>query len=424
MASERERLLSRPRRHLPQAATASRSRHLPLLDEARPIDRRTRPVHCVWELTLRCDLACRHCGSRAGHARPDELDTEEALEVVRQLAALGVLEVTLIGGEAYLHPGWEAIVAAIRARGMACAMVSGGRGIDRAMAERAARAGVESLSISIDGDEEAHDRLRGVRGAYASALSALRHGAEAGMQVAVNTQINRLNLAHLHSVLDRLLEAGGHGWQLMLTVPAGRAADEPEVLLQPSDLLVLFPTLMELKARCEAHDVKLLPGNNVGYFGPYEHALRGAIRSACHADCSAGRSTLGIEANGDVKGCPSLPTRNWVGGNLRDHALVDLWERTPELRHMRARSTDELWGYCAECYYAASCKGGCTWTAESFLGRPGNNPYCHHRALEFQARGLRERVVQRTPAWGEAFDYGGWEIVVEPLESEEEEPRT
>src|SRR5690606_18290206 len=160
---------------------------------------------------------------------------------------------------------------------------------------------VESLSISIDGDETTHDRLRGLRCAYRSALAALRHGAEAGMQVAVNTQINRLNLSLLHHVLDQILVSGCHCWQLMLSAPAGRAADEPEVQLQPSDLLVLFPTLMELKARCDAHGVTFLPGNNVGYFGPYEHALRGALRSACNADCSAGRSTLGLEANGDVK---------------------------------------------------------------------------------------------------------------------------
>jgi MoaA/NifB/PqqE/SkfB family radical SAM enzyme len=43
-------------------------------------------AYVVWELTLRCDLACDHCGSRAGKARPDELSTDEALDVVRQLA--------------------------------------------------------------------------------------------------------------------------------------------------------------------------------------------------------------------------------------------------------------------------------------------------------------------------------------------------
>ena len=89
-------------------------RRLPLAPEARPIDRELRPIYAVWEVTLRCDLACRHCGSRAGHARPDELTTEEALDLVRQLAELGVKEVTLIGGEAYLRPDWLAIIEAVR----------------------------------------------------------------------------------------------------------------------------------------------------------------------------------------------------------------------------------------------------------------------------------------------------------------------
>ena len=36
-------------------------------------------MYVVWELTLRCDQPCTHCGSRAGTARPDELSTPEAL---------------------------------------------------------------------------------------------------------------------------------------------------------------------------------------------------------------------------------------------------------------------------------------------------------------------------------------------------------
>jgi radical SAM protein with 4Fe4S-binding SPASM domain len=40
--------------------------------------------------------------------------------------------------------------------------------------------------------------------------------------------------------------------------------------------------------------------------------------------CGAGRATLGIEANGDIKGCPSLPSSDYVGGNVRDHGLKDI----------------------------------------------------------------------------------------------------
>src|SRR5438105_15141290 len=103
----RELARERPRRSLPIAPVAPLgARDLPLAAESRDVDRRTRPIYAVWEITLACDLACRHCGSRAGRERPDELTTAEALDLVDQIADLGVKEVTLIGGEAYLREDW------------------------------------------------------------------------------------------------------------------------------------------------------------------------------------------------------------------------------------------------------------------------------------------------------------------------------
>ena len=91
--------------------------------------RRHVPVHVVWEITLACNLKCQHCGSRAGRPRPNELSTEECLEVVAQLACLGTREISLIGGEAYLRRDWTEIVRAIRSHGMYCAMQSGARNL-------------------------------------------------------------------------------------------------------------------------------------------------------------------------------------------------------------------------------------------------------------------------------------------------------
>ena len=51
--------------------------------------------------------------------------------------------------------------------------------------------------------------------------------------------------------------------------------------------------------------------------------------------------------------------------------------------------------------------------AHALFGRRGNNPYCHHRALELQREGLRERVVLRERAPGRPFDYGRFELVLE-----------
>jgi radical SAM protein with 4Fe4S-binding SPASM domain len=412
---ERARELARARpRYLPIAPIAPRgARRLPLTDEARDVDRQTRPIYAVWEITLACDLACRHCGSRAGRERPDELDTREALDLVDQMADLGVKEVTLIGGEAYLRPDWLDIVRAIRKRGMECTMTSGGRGLTPEVIEKAHEAGLMGASISLDGDEETHDRLRGVRGSYRAAVAAMREMRARKMRVSCNTQINRLSVPHLGGILELIASLGVHSWQIQLTVPMGRAADEPDVLLQPYDLLDVHPRIAALKKRCDELGVRLWPGNNIGYFGPHEATIRGYHVRGHGGSCGAGRSTLGIEANGAIKGCPSLPSAEWTGGNIRDAKLVDIWERAAPLRYTRDRTTRDLWGFCATCYYAEECMSGCTWTSFVALGRAGNNPYCHHRALEMQRAGKRERVMKVTAAPGEPFDHGVFTIVVE-----------
>jgi sulfatase maturation enzyme AslB (radical SAM superfamily) len=152
-------------------------RNLPLADDARTVDRAWRPVYAVWEITLRCDLACRHCGSRAGHARPDELSTREALDLVRQMAELGVREVTLIGGEAYLRDDWLDIVRAVRAQDMQCSTTTGARGITDEIARSAKAAGIQSASVSVDGLRATHDRVRALDGSFDAAMRGLRASA-------------------------------------------------------------------------------------------------------------------------------------------------------------------------------------------------------------------------------------------------------
>lgn len=414
---ERARLAGAPRpRHLPLVPIAkSGKRNLPLAEEARPIDQRTRPIYAVWEITLACDLACRHCGSRAGKERPGELSTQECLDLVDQLAAMKVKEVSLIGGEAYLRDDWTQIIAHIASHGMIPLLTTGGRGVTPERARAAKEAGLRSASVSIDGDEATHDRLRGVQGSYRSALESIANLRAAGIPVSCNTQINRLSMPHLEGVLELMGSLGMHSWQIQLTVPMGRAADEPDVLLQPYDLLALFPLLSKLKKRGDELKVRLWPGNNIGYFGPYESDLRGRMPKGHMYSCGAGRSTLGIEADGAIKGCPSLPTEAWTGGNIRDASLQDIWERSAPLRYTRDRTVEDLHGYCRTCYYADECRAGCTWTSFVLFGKPGNNPYCHHRALEFDRQGLRERIVKQSEAPGEPFDHGTFAIVVEPV---------
>ena len=109
-------------------------------------------LHVVGEITLACDLGCKHCGSRAGKARADELTTAEALDLVGQLADLGAREVSLIGGEAYLRDDWTKIARAIHDAGMLASMVTGGRGITPERAAPVRHACSDSDAISMNGE--------------------------------------------------------------------------------------------------------------------------------------------------------------------------------------------------------------------------------------------------------------------------------
>lgn len=381
-----------------------------------------RTTHAVWELTLACNLACGHCGSRAGARRPRELTPAEALTVVDRLADGGVHEVTLIGGEAYLRKDWADIARALVSRDVVVTLVTGGLGLSARLAELLAAAGVSGASVSLDGLEATHDAWRGVPGSWRAALAAIGHLRAAGVPTAVNSQINRRSLPELEALYDTARDAGAHAWQIQLTVPMGRAADRPELLLQPYELLELFPRLAAIAARARADGVRIHPGNNVGYFGPHEALLRGGGDRDVHwRGCQAGLQVLGVEADGTLKACPSLPTAPYASGNLAETPLAELLT-THEALSFNRRSlaapetaTRELWGRCADCYYATVCRGGCNWTAHVLLGRRGNNPYCHHRALELAREGLRERLVMVEEAPGVPFDHGRFELVLEPI---------
>ena len=376
-----------------------------------------RPVHVVWEITLACDLKCQHCGSRAGKKRPDELTTAECLDLVRQFARLGTREVTLIGGEAYMRRDWLEIIREIRAQGMDCTMQSGGLHFTKERIKQAIDAGLQAAGISIDGLEEDHDRLRGVKGSFQAAVKSLKWISECGLTSSVNTQITSSVIPQLRELMNLFIECGAKNWQIQLTVAMGRAADNPELLLQPYELLKLMPLLAELHQEGIDRGMLMQPGNNIGYFGPYEHLWRGNGDDRVHwTGCNAGQNTIGVEADGTIKGCPSLPTYPYAGGNIRDLKLKTILRNTPQLAFNQTRGVDDLWGFCRSCYYADVCRGGCTWTSHSLLGRSGNNPYCHHRVLELAERGLRERIVQIERAPGKSFDHGRFALIVENLD--------
>jgi MoaA/NifB/PqqE/SkfB family radical SAM enzyme len=113
----------------------------------------------VYELTLRCNLRCKHCGSDAGISRTGELSLPESLTLIRDLAELGVTMITLNGGEPFLHPHWFSIGKAVSDYGIRLAFITNGYNLPDHVFTEVARLKPYEIAFSLDGIDNSKKKI-------------------------------------------------------------------------------------------------------------------------------------------------------------------------------------------------------------------------------------------------------------------------
>src|ERR1043165_4382350 len=76
------------------------------------------PLVAHWAVTYRCNLHCSFCYSESGPGRALGPDAGTRQRLVERLAAWGILEIALGGGEPTILPDFAELLTAIRAAGM------------------------------------------------------------------------------------------------------------------------------------------------------------------------------------------------------------------------------------------------------------------------------------------------------------------
>ena len=206
--------------------------------------------------------------------------------------------------------------------------------------------------------------------------------------------ISRKSFPELDEVKKILKDHGVRTWQLQLGNPTGNMEDHKDLVVYPEDILEIIPKVAQLRA--EPGYPKVYVGDNIGYFGDYEADLRdqdGLI--PFWIGCRAGCSVVGIESNGNIKGCLSLPSAMndvdaFVEGNIRERPFKQIWNDPDSFAYNRNFEVDDLVGFCKTCEYAEVCRGGCSWTAFAHTGNRYEFTYCYHRLAELQKQGKLE----------------------------------
>lgn len=288
----------------------------------------SKPLTMLFLVNKGCNLRCSFCDLWEGK---EQVDVRRAVKLLDEAREIGTRTVVLTGGEPLLHPGIFAIARAAKERGMGVNVTTNGTLVERHYAQLVG-VGVDSLSFSIDGLPDTHDRLRGQVGAHTRTwrgLLRVLHDRKMGANVYFT--VNRENVGELVQVWEEVRRAGA-GFDFW---PVN---DAPDLYLTSEADQAAWRAAIEQLSR---HDGEVAARAHYYLEGLRYHAgERGAVR------CLGLVDQYGVTYTGDL-----LPCCVWGGdglrvGNVFERPLTELWY-APEVQAHREK------------LYGAGCAAGC-----------------------------------------------------------------
>ena len=342
------------------------------------------PRRVYWEVTRACDLACRHCRAEASpEPDPTELSPEEGLRLISELAEFGspLPHLVLTGGDPLKRPDLFTLIAAARHRGFGVSVAPSATPLlDAEVIARLKAAGVEAISLSLDGsDAVRHDALRRIDGCFQRTLAAARACAAVGLPFQVNTLVSEETLDDLPAIHRLATDLRAARWSLFFLVAVGRGAVLKPITAEACERL--FERLLDLGdgggaergpivTTTEAPHFRRVVLERARHAGRGEAALpRGSMGHG--AGIRDGNGIMFISHTGEVHPSGFFPL---AAGDARTADPVALYRESDLFRTLRR--PELLNGRCGRCEYAESC-GGSRARAFAATGDPmAEDPLC------------------------------------------------
>ena len=303
-----------------------------------------------WESTLRCNVHCLHCGSDcvASVETPD-MPAEDFLRVIDTEITPHVnpSEVLIIisGGEPLMRKDLADVGRALKQRGYPWGMVTNGVALTEKKFHELREAGLLSVTVSCDGLEADHVWLRQHPLAFEGATRAIKLcAADVTLTWDVVTCANKRNIDHLPAIREMLWNLGVRDWRVFGIDPMGRAASNPELLLDDEQ----FKYLMDFIA-AEREAGRHVSYSCEGYLGTYEGRVRDHLYQ-----CAAGISVASVLIDGSISACTSIRGK-YYQGNIYKDSFWDVWENG--FKQYRDRSWMREIEPCKDCKAFTFCEG-------------------------------------------------------------------
>jgi SynChlorMet cassette radical SAM/SPASM protein ScmE len=330
------------------------------------------------EITARCNLRCRYCyffNNPAVDYR--DLPTDEWLKFFAELGSLGVMNVTLAGGEPFIRDDLPILLEGIVRNRMRFSLLSNGTLIDDDIAAFiAGTRRCDYVQVSVDGScAETHDSCRG-KGSFDGAICGIHTLQRHRVNVAVRVTIHRNNVNDLENIAHLLLEeldlpgfstnSAGYLGACRLNAAA--------VLLNIQERQMAMATLLRLT---EKYNGRISANAGPLTDGRMWRRMEEARALAAPAFPNRGRLTacgypssrIAVRADGAIVPCSMLAHSEL--GQINQDSLAEIWQHSPALNQLRNRHTIPLteFEFCAGCSYIPYCTGNCPGLAYTLTGK-------------------------------------------------------
>lgn len=325
-----------------------------------------------WESTLRCNVHCLHCGSDClSSVTTPDMPKEDFLRVIDEEVTPHVdthkVMIIISGGEPTMRKDLAEIGRELNKREYPWGMVTNGLALTAERFRELRKAGMRSITVSLDGLEEDHVWLRQHPLAFEGACRAIRLcAAEKGLTWDVVTCVNQRTVDKLPQIRDLLWSLGVRSWRLFGIDPMGRAAENPELILTDEQFRKMLDFIV-----AEREAGRHVSYSCEGFLGDYEGKVRDYLYQ-----CAAGVSVASILIDGSISACTSIRGRYYQGNIYRD-SFWRVWEE--EFKPYRDRSWMRKMEPCKDCKVFDYCEGN----GMHLRREDGSLMECHFCKVEF-----------------------------------------
>ena len=334
--------------------------------------------YIFWETTLRCNIACKHCGSDCGtdKTRDEVVEVPEkdmpyedfirAIDEIKDIVEPNKTSIVFSGGEPLMRDDLELCGHELNKRGFPWGIVSNGLFLNRDRLISLLDAGLHAATISLDGLEASHNWMRGNPKSFKKATEAIYLLSKVdNIRYDVVTCVNQKNIGELEGIKKLLLSLGVKEWRLFTVFAKGRAKQYPELQLDNDQFKQVFEFI---KKERELGEIKVNYGCE-GFLGNYETEVRDNMFF-----CKAGVNVASILADGSISACPSLRA-DYIQGNIYKDNFKDVWLNRYE--KYRDRSWTKT-GQCETCKFYRYCEGSALHLRDE---KTGELLFCHYERL-------------------------------------------